>query len=82
VKTASDDMGDWFGRLYTHEPFDFGVHSDFVADGKALLRRFHHLRRHFKMNPEFIFMDRTRYGLLRLFETMGARVKFRNPYEW
>ena len=34
------------------------------------------------MNPEFIFMDRTRYGLLRLFETMGARVKFRNPYEW
>ena len=82
VKTASDDIGDWFGRLYTHDYFDFGVHSDFVADGKAILRRFHHLRRHFKMNPEFIFMDRTRYGLLRLFETMGARVKFRNAYEW
>ena len=82
VHAASDDMGDWFGRLYADETFDFGIYPNFVADGKAILRRFHHLRQHFKMNPEFIFMDRTRYGLLRLFETMGARVKFRNPYEW
>jgi predicted unusual protein kinase regulating ubiquinone biosynthesis (AarF/ABC1/UbiB family) len=82
VQTLSEDMGDWFGRLYADEYFDFGVHSDFVAAGKTIVRRFHHLRRHFKMNPEFIFMDRTRYGLLRLFEAMGARVKFRNPYEW
>jgi predicted unusual protein kinase regulating ubiquinone biosynthesis (AarF/ABC1/UbiB family) len=82
IQTVSDDMGNWFGRLYADETFDFGAHPDFVADGKAILRRYHHLRRHFKMNPEFIFMDRTRYGLLRLYEIMGARVKFRNPYEW
>jgi len=82
VRAVSDDMGDWFGRLYANEIFDFSATPDFIADGKAILRHSHHLRQHFKMNPEFIFMDRTRYGLLRLFETMGARVKFRNPYEW
>ena len=82
VRALSDDLGDWFGRLYANEIFDFGATPDFITDGKAILRHFHHLRRHFKMNPEFIFMDRTRYGLLRLFETMGAHVKFRNPYEW
>ncbi len=30
---------------------------------------------------DFIFLDRTRYGLLRLFEQMEARISFRNPYE-
>ena len=39
-------------------------------------------KRHLKVNTDFIFLDRTRYGLLRIFEQMGARVAFRNPYEW
>ena len=46
------------------------------------MRRYHHLHRHLRVNPDFIFLDRTRYGLLRIFEMMGARVSFRNPYEW
>ena len=29
VKIVSDDMGGWFGRLYAHERFDFGVNADF-----------------------------------------------------
>ena len=82
VKEIAGEMGDWFGRLYADEVFDFGANSGFIADGQAILRRFHRYRKNFDMNPEFIFMDRTRYGLLRIFETMGARVRFRNPYEW
>ena len=38
--------------------------------------------RHTDINPNFIFLHRTRYGLLRLFDRMEARVCFRNPYEY
>ncbi len=82
AKQISHEMGKWFGRLYAHEVFDFGATPGFVADGQAIARRFHRYWSSFNMNPEFIFMDRTRYGLFRIFETMGARVRFRNPYEW
>jgi len=46
------------------------------------MRQYHHLYRHLDVDPQFIFMDRTRYGLLRIFEMQGARVRFRNVYEW
>jgi predicted unusual protein kinase regulating ubiquinone biosynthesis (AarF/ABC1/UbiB family) len=82
IKPVSGAMAHWFGRLFADERFDFGAHPGMMAEGKAMMRRLHQLRKHLRMNPEFIFLDRTRYGLLRIFEQMGARVKFRNPYEW
>ena len=75
-------VGRWFGRLYADETFDFGAQRTFVREGKAVMRHFQELRRHLNINPEFIFLDRTRYGLLRIFEMMGARVRFRNRFEW
>lgn len=82
IQEVGDAISSWFGRLYQNQIFDFQVHSGFIAEGKAAMSRFHHMRRHVQVNPEFIFLDRTRYGLLRLFEQMGARVCFRNPFEW
>ncbi len=82
VRQVSDAVGGWFGRLFAEAYFDFKAQPGFIAQGYALMRQFHHLRRHLKVNPDFIFLDRTRYGLLRIFEMMGARVRFRNPYEW
>ena len=82
VRQVSDAIGGWFGSLFAEEHFDFKEHPGFIAQGYALMRQYHHLRRHLKVNPDFIFLDRTRYGLLRIFEMTGARVKFRNPYEW
>jgi predicted unusual protein kinase regulating ubiquinone biosynthesis (AarF/ABC1/UbiB family) len=72
----------WFGRLYDEALFDFNQHPDFIAQGKQIMGRLQASKRHLKVNADFIFLDRTRYGLLRLFEQMGARVAFRNPYEW
>ncbi|MGD8836227.1 MAG: AarF/ABC1/UbiB kinase family protein [Desulfobacteraceae bacterium] len=82
IRNITDAAGRWFGRLFAADYFDFGVQSGFMADGKAVMRRYHHLRRHLNFDPEFIFLDRTRYGLWRIFELMGARVCFRNPYEY
>jgi predicted unusual protein kinase regulating ubiquinone biosynthesis (AarF/ABC1/UbiB family) len=82
IRTISSAMAGWFGRLYFEAVFDFSKQTAFIVEGKQVMRRFHHLRRYLRINPEFIFLDRTRYGLLRIFEIMGARVSFRNPYEW
>jgi predicted unusual protein kinase regulating ubiquinone biosynthesis (AarF/ABC1/UbiB family) len=82
VRKVSDAISGWFGSLFAEEYFDFKEHPGFIAQGYALMRRYHHLRRHLKVNPDFIFLDRTRYGLLRICEMLGARVRFRNPYEW
>ena len=68
--------------LYTEEQFDFNAHPGFIADGKLVMQRFHYLRRHEKINQDFLFLERTSYGLLRFFEQMNVPVCFRNPFEW
>jgi predicted unusual protein kinase regulating ubiquinone biosynthesis (AarF/ABC1/UbiB family) len=72
----------WFGRLFREAVFDFNRHPDFIRQGKRIMGRLQQFKRHLQVNTDFIFLDRTRYGLLRLFEQMGARVAFRNRYEW
>lgn len=82
IINACDSFSKWFGRLFRDEQFDFRACPGFIAEGKAVMTRFQDLRRHVNINTEFLFLDRTRYGLLRLFEQMGARVRFRNAFEW
>ncbi|MEW6185223.1 MAG: AarF/ABC1/UbiB kinase family protein [Thermodesulfobacteriota bacterium] len=74
-------FGQWFGKLYREEVFDFKANSDFIREGRALPHTFLKFRRYMDVNPDFLFLNRTRYGLFRLFEQMGARVRIRNPYE-
>jgi predicted unusual protein kinase regulating ubiquinone biosynthesis (AarF/ABC1/UbiB family) len=82
IKRITNEAGRWFGRLFETDTFDFGANPNFMAEGKAVMRQYHQLRRHLSFDPEFIFLDRTRYGLWRIFEMMGARVRFRNVYEY
>ncbi len=71
-----------FGRLFTEEYFDFRQHPDFISQMKPIRDRIYRLRHHIDMNPDFVFLDRTRYGLFRLFEKMQARLSFQNKWEW
>jgi predicted unusual protein kinase regulating ubiquinone biosynthesis (AarF/ABC1/UbiB family) len=82
LEEISTAFSRWFGRLYEKAHFDFNQHPDFIPQGKEIIGRLQAFKRHLKVNTGFIFLDRTRYGLLRIFEQMGARVAFRNPYEW
>lgn len=82
VEEMSGAAGAWFSRLFADDLFDFKENPGFIGQGQKVMRRFHHLHRHLKVNPDFIFLDRTRYGLLRIFEKLGARVSFRNLFEW
>lgn len=73
--------GKWLKRIFAAERFDFGAEKDFIKEGKAISMTMKHIWRKLRINPDFVFLDRTRYGLLRLFERMEARVSFRNEYE-
>jgi len=82
IVKVSVDTSKWLSRLYKNERFDFRDVPGFIARGNKLMRQTYALRNHMNINSNFIFLHRTRYGLLRLFEQMEARVCFRNPYEW
>jgi predicted unusual protein kinase regulating ubiquinone biosynthesis (AarF/ABC1/UbiB family) len=82
VTEMSGTASSWFSRLFADDFFDFKENPGFIGQGQRVMRQFHHLHRHLKINPDFIFLDRTRYGLLRIFEKMDARVAFRNSFEW
>ncbi len=73
---------DWYGRLYQSEVFDFGQNDDFIAEGKKIMQDTYQFRKYFQPNPEFVFLNRTHYGIFRIFEKLKARVRIQNPYEW
>lgn len=79
---AAYAFGRWLGRLFEDEYFDFAKETNYIAEGKDLSRGMIKFRKHFDANPDFVFLDRTRYGLLRLFEKLQCRIRLRTPYEW
>ncbi|MBI9088886.1 MAG: AarF/ABC1/UbiB kinase family protein [Desulfobacterium sp.] len=79
---AAYDVGHWFGEYYQPDRFDFGADPGFVGRGRTLMTQLFQFRELFDSNPEFVYLDRTRYGLIRLFEKMNARVRMKNGHEW
>ncbi len=68
----------WYNQLYQEDIFDFGKNKNFIYEGKQLMQQLMHSIASFKPNPTSIFLDRTRYGLFRLFERLNARVEMKN----
>lgn len=77
------EIGDWYSRLFKNAQFDFGANPDFMEKGRQIGMKMNEFRTHINgINPEFIFLDRTRYGLIRLFEKMGVKINIQNQYEY
>ena len=67
-------FGQWISLLFREDEFDFKKNSDYIQQGHELMKNLHN---HFKIDylaKEFIFYNRTYYGLLQIFEKMGATV--------
>ena len=76
-------IGDWFSQLFCKEEFDFGANPDFIEKGRKIGRQMHQFRKHIhNITPEFIFIDRTRYGLIKLFEKMKVKIRIQSKYEY
>lgn len=70
----------WLVKPLQVESFDFGAHVGFAAEcGRRFLAVVKHSQSG-AIYPDLLFVNRTLYGLYRVFETLGARVKLRNQW--
>ncbi len=79
-------FGQWITLPFKTESFDFAKHGDYTQQGKEAMNNLHDLKRLKKLMNidqvavEFIFHNRTIYGLLQIFERMGATVRLRHHW--
>lgn len=73
-------FGRWLVEPLSEEYYDFGEHADYTARSIALIQGLKRLKGLHRFADDFIFFDRTIYGLCKLFERMGARVRLRHHW--
>jgi len=87
---ASDDdlfdqvlepFGHWISKPFAHDSFDFAAHPDYTGEGRDLIHRLSKASNIDAIAEEFIFFDRTVYGLFKIFEKMQANVRVRHHWD-
>jgi len=72
-------FGEWLSKPFQEEFFDFNEHEGYTA--KAI-EVFKSTAKYYQgINKDFVFFDRSIYGLYRIFETMKAKVRFKRALE-
>ncbi|MDB5049540.1 MAG: hypothetical protein JWO30_2611 [Fibrobacteres bacterium] len=74
-------MGEWVLRPYQVATFDFGAAGDYFEECRAQAWRLFRTVKGIEFSPDFVFLDRARYGLYRTFQRLGARVAMGNAWE-
>ncbi len=70
-------FGQWLTLSLQETTFDFGKHSDYTSSGRKVLHDISSLSGLNHIADEFIFFDRTIYGLCKIFERMEAQVEMK-----
>jgi predicted unusual protein kinase regulating ubiquinone biosynthesis (AarF/ABC1/UbiB family) len=73
-------FGHWLVEPLRDDLFDFGMNADYTARGFEVIQGLQRLKGLDRLADEFVFFDRTIYGLCKLFERMGARVRLRHHW--
>jgi len=73
-------FGLWLVEPLREEYYDFGEHGDYTARGMIVIQGLQRLKGLHQLADDFIFFDRTIYGLCKLFERMGARIRLRHHW--
>lgn len=74
-------MGEWVVRPYLGGPFDFGAAGDYFRRCRTEAWELFRSIKGASFSPDFVFLDRARYGLYRTFQRLEARVDMANPWE-
>jgi predicted unusual protein kinase regulating ubiquinone biosynthesis (AarF/ABC1/UbiB family) len=79
-------MGEWVMRPYRGTEgrggaFDFGAAGDYFQACRAEAWELFRSVKGVQFSPDFVFLDRSRYGLYRIFQRLGARVDMANAQE-
>ncbi len=75
-------FGQWITLPFKTDSFDFAKHPDYTQQGKDAMQNVNEILSIDVDNVavEFIFHNRTIYGLLQIFERMGATVRLRHHW--
>lgn len=73
-------FGEWLSKPVQQEFFDFRVHSDYTNSGLELIRGLAEMPGLESVQEDFIFFDRTLYGLFKIFERLEAKVYMRDHW--
>lgn len=73
-------FAEWAARPLRADSFDFGKHSDYTSKAREIIHNLAKTSGLNKVADEFIFFDRTIYGLCKIFERMGATVRIRQHW--
>ena len=68
-------FGNWLSLPFREDYFDFNVNKDYTARGRELIHSMAHMPSFETVEEDFIFFDRTIYGLFKIFERLEARVQ-------
>lgn len=70
----------WVSLPMRQESFDFSHHHDYTSRAREVIQRLSQNTTLNKIANDFIFFDRTVYGLCKIFERMGAQVRVRHHW--
>ena len=73
-------FAEWAARPLREAHFDFGKHADYTSNAREVIHRLAETSGLNRVADEFIFFDRTIYGLCKIFERMGATVQIRHHW--
>jgi len=74
-------FGKWLTLPFETQYFDFGKNSDYTSNARHLIHNMSKLKDQDHIAEEFIFFDRTVYGLCKIFERLKAKVRMRHHWE-
>jgi len=74
-------FAEWMSLPFQQEYFDFSEHQDYTSKGHQLIHDLSHMQSVETVAEDFIFFDRTFYGLFKVLERLQARVYIRHHWE-
>lgn len=79
-QVALKPFRDWLAIPLRVERHDFGLDPNFVNEGRRRFARMLEDETLIGIRPEFVLVNRTLYGLYRIFERLQARVRCQTPW--
>jgi len=74
-------FGEWLSRPLREPFFDFKKNNDYTASGLSVIKDLSEMPILESVQEDFIFFDRTMYGLFKIFERLEAKVYMRERWE-
>jgi len=74
-------FGEWLSRPIKEPYFDFKKNNDYTTSGLPVIKELSEMPILESIQEDFIFFDRTLYGLFKIFERLEAKVYMREHWE-